>query len=54
MNMSPNLIVYSCLTAENQLSVKLVMEDKNYSRGQIVLKKQQVVCTGAEIESFKK
>ena len=46
-------IVYSCLTAENQLSVTLVKEEKVDSRGQTVLRKQQVVCTGAAIESFK-
>ena len=52
--MSPNLIVYSCLVAENQLTVTLIKEEKIDSRGQTVLRKQQVVCTGAEIESFKK
>ena len=54
VNLSPTLIVYSCLTAETQLSVTLVKEEKIDSRGQTVLRKQQVVCTGAEIESFKK
>ena len=49
VNLSPNLIVYSCLTAENQLSVTLVKEEKIDSRGQTVLRKQQVVCTGDEI-----
>ena len=53
MNLSPNLIVYSFLTAETQLSVTLVKEEKIDSRGQTVLRKQQVVCTGAEIESTK-
>ena len=54
VNLSPNLIVYSCLTAENQLTVTLVKEEKIDGRGQTVLRKQQVVCNGAEIESFKK
>ena len=54
VNLSPNLIVYSCLTVENQLTVTLVKEEKIDSRGQTVLRKQQVVCTGAGIESFKK
>ena len=54
VNWSPNLNVYSCLTAENQLRVTLVKEEKIDSRGQTILRKQQVVSTGAEIESFKK
>ena len=54
MNFSQNLVVYSCLAAENQLTVTIVKEEKIDSRGQTVLRKQQVVCTGAEIESFKK
>ena len=53
VNLSPNLIVYSCLAAENQLNVTLVKEEKIDSRGQTVLRKQQTVCTGVEIESFK-
>ena len=54
VNLSPNMIVYSCLAAENQLAVTIVKEEKIDSRGQTVLRKQQVVYTGAEIESFKK
>ena len=54
VNLSPNLITYSCLPAENQLTVTLVKEEKIDSRGQTVLKKKQVVCPGAEKESFKK
>ena len=54
VNLSRNLIVYSCLAAENQLTVTLVKEEKIEGRGQTVSRKQKVVCTGAEIESFKK
>ena len=54
VNLSPNLIVYVCLAAENQLTVALVKEEKIDSRGQTVLRKQQVVCTRAEKDSFKK
>ena len=54
VNLSPNLIAYSCLAAENELTGTLVKEEKIDSRGKTVLRKQQVVCTGVEIESFKK
>ena len=39
---------------ENQLTATFVKEEKVDSRGQTVLRKQQIVCTGAEIEAFKK
>ena len=48
VNLSPNLVVYSCMANENQLT------GVDKSRGQTVLRKQQIVCTGAEIEAFKK
>ena len=54
VNLSPNLVVYSCIADENQLTVTFVKEEKVDSRGQTVLRKQQIVCTGAEIEAFKK
>ena len=54
MNLFPNLIVCICLAAENQLTVTLIKEEKFDSRGQTLLRKNQVVCTGAETESFKK
>ena len=50
----PNLIVYSCLTDENQLNATIVTEEKADSRGQIFLRKEQVVRTIAEIEYFNK
>ena len=39
---------------ENQLTATFFKEEKVDSRGQTVLRKQQIVCTGAEIEAFKK
>ena len=54
VNFSPNLVVYSCIADENQLNVTFFKEEKFDSRGQTVLRKQQNVCTGAEIEAFKK
>ena len=54
VNLSPNLIVYSYVTAEDQLSVTVVKGGKVDRWGRTVLSKQQVVCTGAEIESSKK
>ena len=54
VKMFPNLTVYSSLAAENQWTVTLVKQEKIDSRGQTVLRKRQVVCTGAETESLKK
>ena len=54
MNLSPNLVVYSCIADENQLTVTFVKEKTIDSRVQTVLGNQQIVCTGAEIEAFKK
>ena len=52
--MSPNLTVYSCIAPENQLTATLIKEEKIDTRGQTVLREQQIVCAGAEIEAFKK
>ena len=54
VNLFPNLTVYGCITPENQLRVTLIKEEKIDTRGQTVLRKQQIVCAGAEIEAFKK
>ena len=54
VNLSPNLVVYSCIADENKLTFTFLKEEKVDSRGQTVLRKQQIVCTGAEIEAFKK
>ena len=54
VNLSPILVVYKCIADENQLTVTFVKEEKIDSRGQTVLRKQQIFCTGAEIEAFKK
>ena len=53
VNLSPNLVVYSCIADENQLTVTFVKEEKIDSRGQTVLRKQQIVGTGTEIEALK-
>ena len=54
VNLSPNLTVYICITPENYLTVTLIKEEKIDTRGQTILRKQQIVCAGAEIEVFKK
>ena len=54
VNLSPNLVVYNCIADEKQLTVTFVKEEKIDSCGQTVLRKQQIVCTEAEIEAFKK
>ena len=54
VNLSPSLTIYSCITVENQLTVTFVKEQKIDTRGQTVLKKQQIVCSSAEIGAFKK
>ena len=54
VNLSPNLVVYSCIADENQLTVTFVKEEKVDSRGQTALRKQQIVCAEAAIEAFKK
>ena len=54
VSLSPSLTVYSCIAPVNQLTVTLVKEERIDSRGQTVLRKQQIVCDGAEIEAFKK
>ena len=46
VNFSPNFVVYSCIADENQLTVTYVKEEKVDSRGQAVLRKQQIVGTG--------
>ena len=54
MNLSPNLTVYSYITAQDQLTVLFVKEEKVDTRGQTVLRKQQVNCTDTAIETLKK
>ena len=54
MKLSPNLTVYSCITPGNQLTVNLIKEERIDTKGQTVLRKQQIVCVGAEIEAFQK
>ena len=54
VSLSPSLTVYSCIAPDNQLTVTLAKEGRIDSRGQTILRKQQIVCGGAEIEAFKK
>ena len=54
VNLTQNLTVYSYITAEDQLTVTFVKEEKVDTRGQTVLRKQQVTCTDTEIETLKK
>ena len=54
VSLSPSLTVYSCIAPDNQLTVTQVKEERIHSRGQTILRKQQIVCGGAEIEAFKK
>ena len=54
VNLSPNLVVHSCIADENQLTVTFVKEEKVDSRGQTVLRKQQIFCTGADLEAIMK
>ena len=54
VSLSPSLTVYSCIAPDNQLTVRLIKEERIDSHGQTILRKQQIVCGGAEIEAFKK
>ena len=53
VNLSPSLTVCSCITNDNQITLSLVIEEKK-SRGQSILRKQQILCNLAEIETLKK
>ena len=52
-NLSPNLTECSCIASDNQLTVIFLKEEKMDSRGQTILKKQQILCNTAEIETLK-
>ena len=53
VNLSPSFTVCSCITKDNQISLSLVREEKIESRGQSILRKQQIICNLAEIETLK-
>ena len=53
-NLSPNLTVCSCIASDNQLTVTFLKEEKIDSRGQTILRKQQILRNTAEIETLKK
>ena len=54
VNLSPSLTVCSCITNDNQITLSLVREENIESRGQSILRKQQILCNLAEIETLKK
>ena len=54
VNLSPSLRVCSCITNDNEITVSLVREEKIESRWQSILRKQQILCNIAEVETLKK
>ena len=54
VNLSENLTVCSCIASDNQLTVTFLKEEKIDSRGQTILRKQQILCNTAEIDTLKK
>ena len=54
VNLSPSLTVCSCVTNDNQINLSLVREEKKESRGQSILRKQQIICNLSEVETLKK
>ena len=53
VNLSLNLTVYSYITSEDQLTVTFTKEEKTDTRGQTVLRKQQITYTDIKIETLK-
>ena len=51
--LSQSLTVFSCNASDNQLTVIFREEEKIDSRGQTILRKQQVLCNTAAIETLK-
>ena len=54
VNLSPNLTVCGCIASDSQLTVTFLKEEKIDSRGQTVLRRQQILCNTAEIETLMK
>ena len=54
VNLSPSLTVCSYITNDNQLTLTFLKEEKIESRGQNILRKQQILCNTKEIETLKK
>ena len=54
VNLSPSWTVCSFITNDNQITLSLVREEKIESRGQSILRKQQILCNIAEVETLKK
>ena len=53
VNLSPNWTVCSCIASDNQLIVTFLKEEKIDFSGQTILRKQQILCNTAEIETLK-
>ena len=54
VNLYPSLTVFSYITNDNQLTLTFLKEEKIESRGQNILRKQQILCNTKEIETLKK
>ena len=54
VNLSPILNICSYITNDNQLTLTLLKEEKIQSRGQNLLRKEQILCNTKEIEMLKK
>ena len=50
----PNLTVRNCIAIDNQSRVTFLKEEKIDPRGQTILRKQQILCNTAEIQTLKK
>ena len=53
VNLSASLTCI-CFASDNQLTVNFLKEEKIDSRGQTILRKQQLLCNTAESETLKK
>ena len=54
VNLSSSLTVCSYITNDNQLTLNFLKEEKIETRGQNILRKQQILCITKEIETLKK
>ena len=54
VNLSPHLTVRNCIAINNKMIRTFLKEGKIDSRGQNILRKQQILCNAAEIETLKK
>ena len=54
VTISPSLTVCSYILNDNQLTLTLLKEEKKESRGQNILRKQQILCNTKEKKTLKK